>query len=167
MRVPPFVRPRDPIRAEDTNRLVAWLRSVIKVKTGPGLASSWNENGLKLWLSSAPSEYVVPAIVLSRTGDDPDIGPNISYTVGALGQFTQLPNGDYQGFVLKDVFPSFGRPYKGSESDIALIRPAAIGAMCFILRYKDPENAWVSKLAIMPGGSDGETPHGATCPENP
>lgn len=152
------------IKAKDHNGIIAVLRSWLRLSLGPGLSGKWSASGLSLSLSNTEREWILPGRILSKTGGDPDLGANIKYTVGAIGRYhyrppVQLP----EGLVLANVYPSFGRPYKGAEAAVAKIRPAAVGAMCLILLDKDEEGASVGKLALLPGGEDGETPYAGVC----
>jgi hypothetical protein len=158
------VRKGQAIKAEDHNGIIALLRSWFRLRLGPGLTGKWTSGGLSLNLSHTEREWILPGRILSKTGGDPDIGANIRYTVGAIGRYHYRPPfADPQGLVLVDVLPSFGRPYKGAEAAVAKIRPAAVGAMCLILLDKDEEDASVGKLALLPGGEDGETPYAGVC----
>ena len=152
------------IKAKDHNGIIAVLRSWFRLSLGPGLAGKWSSSGLSLYLAHTEREWIVPGRILSKTGVDPDIGANIRYTVGAIGRYHYRPPlANPEGLVLIDVLPSFGRPYKGAEAAIAKIRPAAVGAMCLILLDKDEEGTSVGKLALLPGGEDGETPYAGVC----
>lgn len=164
MKTPPEVRPGNEIQAAHHNGIIEFLRKVLRVRPAAGVGASWTDGGLQIWLSDKNHEWVVPARILDRTGNDPDLPANIRYTVGALGQYTREANGTFTGFVIRDALPVFGRPVKGAEALLHKIRPADIGAMCWILRDRDNEGNVIGKVALMPGGSDGETSFMEPCP---
>lgn len=164
MNIPKDVRPGDAIEAKLFNSVLGILRRALRIRPAQGLGASWTDAGLAIWLSDKNHEWVVPARILDRTGADPDLPANIRYTVGALGQYTREPDGSFTGFVIRDALPVFGRPVKGAEAQLHKIRPANVGAMCWILRDRDNEGNVIGKIALMPGGSDGETSFMQPCP---
>jgi len=158
------VRRGDPPRAIDHNSIVAVLERALRVQAGGGINATWDQSGLRLWLAAITHEWILPGRILERTGADPDLPANVRYTAGALDRYQRLADGSYTGMVLRDVYPSFGRPVKGAEAQLHKIRPAEVGAMCLILRDKDVEGITIGRLALLPGGSDGETSFMQPCP---
>lgn len=104
------VRRGDPPRAIDHNSIVQVLERALRVQAGGGINATWDHGGLRLWLAAITHEWILPGRILEATGADPDLPANIRYTAGALDRYQQLPDGSYTGMVLRDVYPSFGRP---------------------------------------------------------
>lgn len=167
------VRRGDPPRAIDHNSIVAVLERALRVQAGGGINATWDQSGLRLWLAAITHEWILPGRILEAHGPSEDsdgvqrqpaVADSVTYTAGALDRYQRLVDGTYTGMVLRGVRPSFGRPVKGSEAALHKIRPAEVGAMCLILRDKDVEGITIGRLALLPGGSDGETSFMQPCP---
>lgn len=143
-----IVQPGDRIKADHHNGLVRSLMRMLKITTGPGLTGKWTaDDGLHLMLSQSPN-WFVPARITAKTGSDPDLPANVTYT--AKGIFEPQA-------VMTNVAPSYGRPVKGADAAFTKIRPAAVGSFCYILRDRDASGGVIAKLVLLPGGSEGET----------
>lgn len=161
------VKTGDAIRAGDHNGIVDWLLRRIKVRTGPGLAARWGEDGLMLTLVGAGMErHLLPGIVLARSGVDGSgigLASAVKYTAGALGKFREVSAGVYTGMVVEDQLPAYGRIFKGTEASTAKVRAAEVGSFCTIVRRHDGEGGTEGEIWIPLGGTRGETPLGEVC----
>lgn len=167
MTTPPrTVDPGDRVRAAHHNSVVAWLLARLRVRTGPGLSATWGEGGLMLSLvGSADDRHILPAVILAVSGADAGglgLASQVRYTAGVLGKFRgNAPN--YEGFVVRDQLPAYGRLFKGPEASIAKVRAAEVGSFCMVVRRHDMEGAATGEIWLPVGGSRGETPLGEAC----
>lgn len=147
----------DPIRASDINQIIEYVENRLRVSVGQGLSASWAEGGLLLALA-ARQDYLVPAVVLDNGGNTPRIANDVRYTVRGIGS---------PGVVLDNVLPAFGRPVKDEEAGFTKVRPAKVGAFCFVVRQPTDSGTPEAKLWILAGGTDGETIYARRCTVTP
>jgi hypothetical protein len=141
------VQPGQNVRAEHNNSIVRGLLRALRITTGPGILGKWTDDGLHLMLSQSPN-WFVPARITAKSGGDPDLPANVTYTVKGIFE---------DNAVLTSATPSYGRPVKGADAAFTKIRPAAVGSFCYILRDRNAEGVITAKLVLLPGGSEGET----------
>ena len=141
------VRRGDDIRASDHNEIIMGLVRALSVRTTGRIRATWDTNGLTISETQTEDPLLLPARITKVYGSDPDLPANVKYDVQAIG------NPDCK---IVAGTPAFGRPVKGPDINFTKMRPAKKDAFCWILWDIDIEGKTVGKLAMLPGGSDGE-----------
>jgi len=154
MKIGRMVNRGTPIFADDLNRLIDDIERAMTLRTGAGIVGSWANSGMVLALAGGQSDGFVLARITAKTGLDPDIAENIRYD--AKGIFES-------GAVLTNVYPSCGRPVKPDQAGIVRIRPAKVGALCWIVRDKQDDGTTIPKLWLPGLGGEYESVNWKKC----
>lgn len=135
-----------PIYAEDFNRLIDDLERSLTLRLGMGLQGTWTQQGISLAAAADRDDFIIWARITAKTGSDPDLAENIRYDA----------QGIFEGScVVTNVYPSAGRPVKPDQA--VRIRPAKVGALCFIVRDKQTDGTITPKLWLPGEGGEYES----------
>ncbi len=136
------------IRADDHNAFQREVNQALTVLPGQGIQATWGRGGIAIAASiDRRQDFLVWARITARTGSDPDLAENIRYSAKGIFQSSAI---------LTNVYPSCGRPVKAAQAGNVRIKPAVIGALCFIVRDKQPDGTITPKLWFPGEGGDYE-----------
>ncbi len=138
------VRPGDPVRAEDYNRIVRVLRALLNVRGGHGITVASTSAGWTIAAAAGAGsqpryECHLARIVNVRRTDglppiDPGLPADIRYDITLFGPVSgaNSSGGTSPGGigVIEDLLPRYGRPRIGTESEVY---PASVGDLCWYL----------------------------------
>lgn len=146
-RLPRF-RSRQPLAAEDLNRIVDALNALPRFSAGKGITIHAGPDGdYTISLGGVSGGEAFYGVITAATGNaSGDWLENIRYSAVVRG----MP-----GATITNRLPDFGRT--GSARDY-MAKPCAVGCPCIILRIPDAAGSMQSYLQIFEGGEKGERP---------